>query len=113
MIMDNGIVKHLYGHIVRGLKPSEEDWQALRMDIEGRYPRFHEEMHRGEPLREKEYRLCLLIKLGVRDKETECLLGYSPKSLSTIKRRVLKKIYGIEGPAKELKQRIVEYKQEE
>ncbi|MBQ7180561.1 MAG: hypothetical protein IJR87_04635 [Bacteroidaceae bacterium] len=106
--MENKFINRFYGFIVRGKQPPAEEWQKLQRDIEGRYLHFYEEMHQGELLREKEYRLCLLIKLGLRDKETECLLGYSPHSLSTIKRRVLKKIYGIEGSTKELKKRIGE-----
>ena len=104
--MDNGIVKRFYSLMIKGQKPSDEDWQALRMEIEGRYPRFHEEMHQGEALREKHYRICLLIKAGFHDCEVENLLRYSEKSLSTTKRRLLKKIYGIDGAAKVLKERI-------
>lgn len=100
---------YFYLLIIQGREPTDRDWLALDQAVERAWPGFHTELSQGIPLRQKECRMCLLMKVGLPDKEIEYLLGYSQKSLSTIKRRVLAKIYGINGPAKELKQRIRMY----
>ena len=95
--------------VCRGGLPSEDEWDELEQEVEGRYPGFRQEMYRGTPLSTNHYRICLLLKCRFYSKEIGALLGYGEKSLSTIKRRLLGRIYGIGGPAKELKRRILEY----
>lgn len=79
----------------------DEDWQNLRQEVERYYPTFREAMYQGEYLKPKEYNLCLLIKADFISKEIEYLLGYQEKTLSTMKRRLLLKIFRIDGSAKD------------
>lgn len=103
------ITMALYEMMLLGRKPAEEDWQKLGKAVEHTWPGFHDEIAQGQPLRQIEYHMCLLMKVGFLDKEIEFLLGYSQKSLSMVKRRVLRKIYATDGSARELKQRIRAY----
>lgn len=100
-----------YNLMLQGREPAEDDWLALGSAVEHTWPGFHDEIMQGQPLRQVEYRMCLLMKVGFLDKEIEFLLGYGQKSLSMVKRRVFRKIYGTGGSARELKQRIKAYGQ--
>jgi hypothetical protein len=84
------------------------DWQKLRDAINEELPRFFGIMNSRKLLNQMEYNLCILIRLGFQPKEQLILLDLSPTyNITMLRKRLLKKIYGIEGTPKELDENIM------
>ena len=54
-----------------------------------------------------EYEVCLLIRVRFQPVEICKLLGHSDSYVSNIRRRILQKVYGIDGKPKDLDARIL------
>lgn len=105
-ISNAGIVKAFHGFVEdrSGLKP--EHWLMLRELVENTFPSFYEELNGGTaPLTDYEYHMCLLMKCEFYSKEIDKILGTQNYTSST-QRRLLKKVYGIEGDAKTFSNRV-------
>jgi DNA-binding CsgD family transcriptional regulator len=83
-------------------KPSLQDWHALREMMEKEIPSFHATLNQREPLQQDEYDMCVLIRLRFRPTDIAKLLGISKANVTTKRSRMLKKITGKEGTAKDL-----------
>ena len=84
------------------------DWEQLHDDINTELPRFFGVLNARKPLSNTEYNLCILIRLGFQPKELHVLLDFPMSyNLTVLRKRLLMKIFGIEGTAKELDQRIL------
>lgn len=87
--------------------PSQEQWQALRAYARGAMPRFLMFLERREEhLRELETDLCLLLRLGMSPKQIVILMDISYQHLNVLRRRLLKKVYGEEGPVRLFDEKI-------
>ena len=87
--------------------PSQEQWQALRDYSREAMPRFLMFLERREEhLRELETDLCLLLRLGMPPKQIVILMGISYQHLNILRKRLLKKVYGEEGPARLFDEKI-------
>ncbi len=71
-------------------------WQKLATIVEEGFPTFYSVTHANGPLSEDEYRICLLTKAGFSVSEMNILMGKTEYA-SNAKKRMLKKIFGIEG----------------
>ena len=81
---------------------TEADWMSLQQLINTVIPRFFGELTRnGYILSLEEYRLCMLIRLGFRNKEHLALMGILPSASSMIRKRLLHKVFLREGSAKD------------
>ena len=94
-------IEHINSHPKEKMK--ESDWENLEETIKMKYPSF---IDLKRKLNEKEYRICLLSKLQFSPTNISNLTGYSPSDISMQRKRLLKKICGIEGKAKEFDEYI-------
>lgn len=89
----------------------ENDWQELNDLINCEIPRFFGLMNKEKPLSLMEYRLCILIRLGFQPKEQMILLSLPPTyNITVYRKRLYKKIFGVDGSPKELDRIIHEIK---
>ncbi len=94
-------IEHINNHPKEKMK--ESDWEYLEETIKMKYPSF---IDLKRKLNEKEYRICLLSKLQFSPTNISNLTGYSPSDISMQRKRLLKKICGIDGKAKDFDEYI-------
>ena len=86
---------------------TDNDWQELKETVERLYPTFYHDTNSHGILSEKDYRTCLLVKTGFTPTEIDHLMGLPISSTSTNRQRLMKKVFGTEGKAKEFDQKIL------
>ena len=77
----------------KGLK--NEHWNTLSTEINKLYPNFESILLGKYGISETEYRVCLLIKAGFSPKEMGILTNSSIKTISSIRKRLLKKTFNV------------------
>lgn len=102
-IVTSAIYKKFHQLTVQPLrKPTYEEWKELTALIDCVIPRFHGILNSGlEPLKDAEYEICMLIRLHF-SASVICNLTGSPSStVATTRKRLLLKVFGIEGSPKD------------
>ena len=87
--------------------PSKEQWQALWAYARETMPEFLSFLERREArLREVEKDVCLLLRLNVPIKQIVTLTNVSFQNLNLMRKRMLKKLYGMEGSGRDFDAKI-------
>ncbi len=81
-------------------RPDEEMWSRICALVEEYYPSMSDLRHR-KGLKEQEYHICVLVKMGMKVSDICFLEQINSNNASTIRGRLMKKVSGIEGGAKE------------
>ena len=91
-----------------GAMASASDWNELRTAMAADQPEFMAWLQtiRSE-LSERNRCLCLLVRLGFEPYEMINLLGVGATNLCNIRRRLLKRLFGMEGTPKAFDRRIL------
>ena len=99
--------ENLHNQATQGKKASYSDLKNLRIDAYREFPSFHDAIRNAEhPLGLRDENICVMIRQGFLASEIAILLGMSPQALSNAKRKILKNMFGIEGKANVLNQKI-------
>lgn len=80
-------------------KMSKEDWKKLEETIEHHIPSFIPILKKR--LNETDYRICLLVKLGISTSMMAILLELSTSAISVYRKRMLKKLCSKSGKPKD------------
>ena len=105
-LSNTDIVKAFHGFAEDRSDLKPEHWLKLRELVENTYPSFYEELNGGTaPLTDYEYHMCLLMKCDFFPKDIDKILG-TQNYTSTTQRRLLKKVYGIDGNARVFSNRV-------
>ncbi len=80
----------------------EKHWLQLQHTIEQICPNFHAAVNMHQQLSETEYRICMLIKLGLTPSDIDIILNKEYTFASTIRKRLCKKVLQTDGNAAEL-----------
>jgi hypothetical protein len=84
------IVHHNYG------KLQDSEWEELRQTVDAAFPDFTIKLHRKYSLlSQREYRVCLLLKIGVRPSRIAKILCCERGAITAIRRRLSKKMFGM------------------
>ena len=76
----------------------QADWERIEKEIHILCPDFKEKLYAlYAGFSEHEYHICLLIKLGIRPGEIAVLTAHGKESITAARRRMYKKVYGVEG----------------
>jgi tetratricopeptide (TPR) repeat protein len=81
--------------------------RELRKLINEQIPIFYDTINSKSPLRPIEYEVCLLVRCHFKPSSIGKLLGLDEAYVSNVRRRILHKVYGIEGNPKDLDERIM------
>lgn len=106
-LMDSSIykkIKFIEVHPNKNL--SEEDWKDLADTIESAIPNFIPRLK--NKLRDKDYQICLLIRLGFSTSFIARLLGVSDAAISKSRKTMLKKLCGKVGKPKEFDEYVLQ-----
>lgn len=93
-----------YQHILNALNEKRylkiEEIKELAIATETVFPTFHQKINTKGTLSDVDFAICLLIRIHVRPKDIAILLGYSLPEISKKRKRLLKKLFGIDGKPK-------------
>ena len=81
--------------------------RELKKFINEQIPCFYEDLNSSQVLRPVEYEVCMLIRCHFKPSSVGKLLGLDDAYISNLRRRILHKVYRIEGNPKDLDERIM------
>ncbi len=77
------------------------DWLTIENQIKKVYPGFSSQLRNIYAMSKLEYQVCLLIKLRVAPSDMAVVLARDASTISTVRSRLYKKVFGQKGGAKE------------
>ncbi len=94
-----------YAALVRrtatGQLMKDDEWQQVERSLMTVYPGFTTQLQSLYPMSDVEYRTCLLVKLRIPTKDIAAVLVREANTISSLRKRLYKKVFGREGGAKE------------
>ena len=91
----------LQRHIATGQRLKDEDWQNIERQIRKICPGFSSQLRGLYAMSELEYQVCLLIKLRITPSDIAAVLARDVSTISTVRSRLYKKVFGQKGGARE------------
>ena len=91
----------LQRRMATGQMLKQEEWQEVEQQINKVYPGFCRQLHNLHAMSELEYEVCLLIKLRVSPKDMAQVLARDVSTISTVRSRLYKKVFGQKGGARD------------
>ena len=103
------ITQHLYDLLKENpvQRASRDDVRQITNLINEQILCFYRSLNASQVLRPVEYEVCMLIRCHFKPSSIGKLLGLDEAYVSNIRRRILHKVYGIEGNPKDLDDRIM------
>ena len=80
---------------------SPQEWQELEQRLKSVYPRFSSSLYGLFNLSPSEYQMCMLLKVRTSPAEIAAVLKRDKSTISTMRRRLYKKVFGKEGSGKD------------
>ena len=97
----SGDYEALQRRIATGQRLRDTDWQEIESHIRRVYPGFSSQLKGLYAMSELEYQVCLLIKLRMAPKDIAAVLARDMSTISTVRSRLYKKVFGRKGGARE------------
>lgn len=91
----------LQRRIATGQRLKDEEWQSIESHIKKVYPGFISQLRNLYPMSELEFQVCLLIKLRIAPSDIASILARDTSTISTVRSRLYKKVFGKKGGTKE------------
>ena len=91
----------LQRRISNGQRLRDEEWTELVEQVRNVYPGFTSQLRNLYAMSELEYQVCLLIKLRMAPSNIASVLARDVSTISTVRSRLYKKVFGKKGGAKE------------
>ena len=94
---------------VIGQKPANAEWEQMKEQIFKCYPGFKDFISKHEHhLNEKEFKTCLLIRVGFKPKMVSHMLEVDPSYISNIRSEMLQKLFNLSGNSKSFDKMLME-----
>lgn len=91
----------LQRRIATGQRLRDEEWDGIENQLMKVYPGFGSQLRGLHAMSELEYRVCLLIKLRIAPSDIAAVLSRDVSTISTVRSRLYKKVFGQKGGARE------------
>lgn len=99
----------LQKRIANGQVMKKEDWQQIEQYLKTVYPGFISQLRSLHPMSELELQTCQLIKLRIAPSDIAAVLARDVSTISTVRSRLYKKVFGKKGGAKDWDEFILRY----
>ena len=106
LILESSVYGVIYNYLQKRKSINEGILTKLFEMMDTILPSFRTKMMSVEPLAQLDYTICILVRLHFRPADICILLGIDSATLSMKRKRLLKKVYGIDGSAKDFDQRV-------
>ena len=108
-MLTTGIVRKFHKMASQVAVVSDDDWNSLRVAVNKEMPNFMNTIRNFKyQLNRSETNLCILIRLRFIPSEICVLLNTKKNNLSNIRKRLLKRVFEIDGSSKDFDERISE-----
>lgn len=87
--------------IATGQRLKDEEWNGIEEQVKKVYPGFCSQLRTLYPMSDLEYHTCLLIKLRIAPTDIAAVLSRDVSTISTVRSRLYKKVFGRKGGARE------------
>lgn len=91
----------LQRRIATGQRLKEEEWHNIESQIKKVYPGYISQLRNLYSMSELEFQVCLLIKLRITPSDIASILARDASTISTVRSRLYKKVFGQKGGTKE------------
>ena len=91
----------LQRRIATGQRLKDDDWNEIESQIKRIWPGFSSQLRGLHAMSELEYQVCLLIKLRMSPTDIAAVLSRDASTISTVRSRLYKKVFGRKGGARE------------
>ena len=91
----------LQRRIATGQRLKEEEWHNIESQIKKVYPGYICQLRNLYSMSELEFQVCLLIKLRITPSDIASILARDASTISTVRSRLYKKVFGQKGGTKE------------
>ena len=91
----------LQRRIATGQLLKDDDWHDIEAQLRKVYPGFGSQLRGLYTMSELEYQVCLLIKLRIAPKDIATILARDMSTISTVRSRLYKKVFGRKGGARD------------
>ena len=98
---DSDVYQALQRRLATGQRLKDDDWQEIESQIRKVYPGFISQLRGLYAMSELEYQVCLLIKLRIAPSDIAAVLARDVSTISTVRSRLYKKVFGQKGGARE------------
>lgn len=106
LILESSVYGVIYNYSQKRKSINEGILTKLFEMIDTILPSFKTKMMSVEPLAQLDYAICILVRLHFRPADICILLDIDSATLSMKRKRLLKKVYGMDGSAKDFDQRV-------
>lgn len=91
----------LQRRMATGQRMKDDDWSDIESQIRRICPGFGSQLRGLHAMSELEYQVCLLIKLRISPTDIAAVLSRDASTISTVRSRLFKKVFGRKGGARE------------
>lgn len=91
----------LQRRISNGQRLKDEEWDAVEEQVKSVYPGFSSQLRNLCMMSDLEYQICMLVKLRMAPTSIASVLSRDVSTISTVRSRLYKKVFGKKGGAKE------------
>ena len=106
LILESSVYGVIYNYSQKRKSINEGILTKLFEMMDTILPSFKTKMMSVEPLAQLDYAICILVRLHFRPADICILLDIDSATLSMKRKRLLKKVYGMDGSAKDFDQRV-------
>ena len=107
LILESSVYGVIYNYLQKRKSINEGILAKLFEMMDTILPSFRTKMMSVEPLAQLDYAICILVRLHFRPADICTLLDIDSATLSMKRKRLLKKVYGMDGSAKDFDQRVL------
>ena len=107
LILESSVYGVIYNYSQKRKSINEGILTKLFEMMDTILPSFRTKMMSVEPLAQLDYAICILVRLHFRPADICILLDIDSATLSMKRKRLLKKVYGMDGSAKDFDQRVL------
>lgn len=105
-LLDENLVYWFHRKADAGRQPEHDDWLEMATLFDRYQHGFVQALNRNETLTERDVHICMLIKMRFQPSEIAVLVGASPQTVTNSRTRLLGKIFGEKGGARDFDRRI-------
>ncbi len=91
------VIKFIDSKINPEIKYNSQDWQDLENVLKNKFPNFYLKLRVNNALSEIEWRVTMLVKIGVSPNQISRITNKSSSSITSIRARLYKKTFGTEN----------------
>jgi tetratricopeptide (TPR) repeat protein len=100
-LIDTDIYKRFEQLSTKGQQPTQEEWEQIEQQIFFCYPGFKDLLSKhGSAINDKEYKTCLLIRIGIKPTNISSMLGVASSYITELRTKMLQKLFGMSGSSK-------------